>query len=219
MKIVAIIPAYNEERTISEVIKSTKKYVDEVIVIDDGSKDKTSEMSKFANFVATHPINMGKGVALKTGFEAAIKRGADIIITLDADGQHDPNDIPKLINILTKEKADIVIGSRKLNEKMPLIFKFGNWFLNKLFTFLFKQAIADTQSGFRAFRANIYDKIKWTTSTYAVETEMLANAGKKKLICKETPIETLYLDKYKGTTIFDGISIFFRMLSWKLRRD
>ena len=217
-KTIAIIPAYNEAKTIAAVISDTQKYVDQVIAVDDGSIDKTYEASKDAHLRARHITNLGKGSALKTGFELALKHGADTIVTIDADGQNDPADIPKLFNAMHAHRADIVVGSRQINRNMPLIFCFGNWFLRKSFNLLFHLNINDTQSGFRAVKASIYPKLTWQSSDYSVEAEMLANAGKHSLRCIEIPINTKYLDRYKGTTVFDGISIFIHMLLWKLRR-
>jgi len=215
-KITAVMPAYNEEKNIADVIKKTKKYVNEVIVIDDGSRDNTIEQAKQADLILEHPINMGKGLALKTGIEAALRRKADIIITIDSDNQHNPEDIPKMIDIINQD-TDIVIGSRTFNEKMPLSYKIGNTFLQRTFKFLFKIDITDTQCGFRAFKSNIYKKIRWTASSYSVETEMLIKVGKNKLKYKQIPIQTIYEDNYKGTTILDGIKIFLNMILWKIR--
>lgn len=217
MKIIAVMPAYNEERNIADVIKKTKNYVDEVIVVDDGSVDDTIKEAKNADLVLEHMINMGKGLALKTGIEAAIKRRGNIIITIDSDNQHNPEDIPKMINIIKNEDMDIVIGSRSFNRNMPLSYKIGNIFLYNTFKFLFKVNIVDTQCGFRAFKSNIYKKIRWMASSYSVETEMLVKVGKNRLKYKELPIQTIYEDRYKGTTIFDGIKIFLNMLLWKIR--
>jgi glycosyltransferase involved in cell wall biosynthesis len=217
-KTVALIPAYNESKYIADVISNTKNYVDLVIVIDDGSTDKTYEASIAAHIRSKHITNLGKGSALKTGFELAIKNGADTIITIDADGQNDPKEIPLLLTTLEKHNADIVVGSRSSNVKMPLVFRFGNWFLMKTFQTLFHLDVRDTQSGFRAIRASIYSKISWHSTNYSVEAEMLANAGKHNLKCIEVPIHAKYLDRYKGTTIIDGISIFTHMVLWKLRK-
>src|SRR3989338_1015043 len=109
MKTVAVIPAYNEQKYIADVIKNTKKYVDTVIVVDDGSADLTSNVSKEADIVARHVINMGKGTALRTGFEAAIAKGADIVVTIDADGQNDSREIPLLVTALQRNQLDIVV--------------------------------------------------------------------------------------------------------------
>src|SRR3989338_4047356 len=210
-KVIAIIPAYNEEKNIAEVIDKTKKYVDEVVVVDDGSADNTSNASKKADFILRHVINMGKGVALKTGFEFALKRDPYLIVTIDADGQHDPKEIPGLISKLNETGADIAIGTRAQPQNMPFIYRYGNFFIRLVFRALFNDII-DTQSGFRIFKPAIYDKIKWDSSHYEVETEVLANAIMNKVKCVEAPISTIYQDHYKGTTIVDGIKIVLMML-------
>ena len=217
-KIIAIIPAFNEEKHIEDIINRTKKCVDKIIVVDDGSADSTYKKSKSADIILRHIVNLGKGAALKTGFLTALKNNADIIITLDADGQNNPEDIPKFIEALEKHKADIVVGARKFNKNMPVIFRLGNWGLRKIFHALFKLNVNDCQSGFRAVRANIYPKIKWQSTNYSVEAEMLANAGRNNLRCIEVPIATKYLNRYKGTTIVDGINIFLQMVIWRLRQ-
>lgn len=217
-KIIAIIPAYNEEKHIEDIINRTKKYVEMVVVVDDGSADSTYKKSKSADIILRHIVNLGKGAALKTGFLTALKNNADIIITLDADGQNNPEDIPNFIGALEKYKADIVVGARKFNKNMPAIFRVGNWGLRKIFQILFKLNVNDSQSGFRAIRANIYPKIKWQSTNYSVEAEMLANAGRNNLRCIEVPIATKYLNRYKGTTIVDGINIFLQMIIWRLRQ-
>lgn len=212
--IVALIPAYNEEAHIARVVLETKKYVDKVIVIDDGSRDATAKQAREAGAtVLHHIINMGKGLALKTGFEAA--SDADLIITLDGDGQHDPKEIPRFISTL--QHAEIVIGARQMNSNMPFVLRAGNFLLHKAFSFLFHASIHDTQSGFRAFRSGVYDRIAWQSSGYSVETEMLIKARKKGLRCVEIPIKTVYLNAVKGTTVIDGIKIFMDMLLWKLK--
>ena|SRR3989338_9197049 len=216
--IIAIIPAYNEEKHIEEIINRTKKYVTLVIAVDDGSSDSTYKKSRSADIILRHIVNLGKGAALKTGFLTAIKNKADIIVTLDADGQNNPEDIPKFIEALERHNADIIVGARKFNKNMPIVFRLGNWGLRKIFQVLFKLKVNDSQSGFRAVRANIYPKIKWQSTDYSVEAEMLANAGRNNLRCIEVPIATKYLNKYKGTTIVDGINIFLQMILWRLRQ-
>src|SRR3989344_142152 len=215
MKICIVIPAYNEEKTIKDIIQRSEKH-GYVIVVDDGSTDLTYKNAKSADLLLKHVVNMGKGLALKTGVEASIGKKADIIVTIDADGQHKPEDIPVLLNTLKKKKLDIVIGSRPTDKNMPFILKVGNKFLYSAFKFLFHVNIKDTQSGFRVFKSKIYKKIEWESSSYAVETEMLVNVGKYDLKYEEVPIETRYSSTYKGTTVIDGIKIFLNMLYWKI---
>lgn len=216
-KIIAVIPAYNESMHIQEVVKKTSKYVDEVIVVDDGSKDKTYENANNANFVLRHVVNMGKGMAMITGFEAAIKRKGNVVIFIDADGQHKPEDVPRLIDKLN-QGYDLVSAVRKFDRNMPFVLRFGNNFLVNAFNMLFNSKIHDLSNGFRAINANIYKKIKWNSSGYNVETEMLANARKHKLKVGEISIETIYLNKVKGTTVIDGVKMFLKMIYWKLFR-
>lgn len=215
MKITVIIPAYNEEKNIGRVISEAKKYVDDVIVIDDGSKDKTFERAQEANLILRHVVNLGKGVALKTGVIAALKRKADIIVMIDADGQHSPSDIPKLIKVLGRD--DVVLGVRKESGKIPFIKKMGNRGLNLLFRMLFGLRVSDTQSGFRVFTSEACRKLTWNSQGYAVETEILTKIKKHNLRFIEVPISTVYLDNYKGTSIFDGLRIGLKMILWKLR--
>lgn len=217
MKTIVIIPAYNEEKTIGGVISRIKNYVDQIIIIDDSSIDKTYQAAKEANnqtIVLQHEINLGKGAALKTGCEAALKLGADIIICMDADAQHKPEDIPRFIEKI-KQGNDIVFGSRLVGKGMPLMMFLGNKFLSTVICKLFKIFIHDTQSGFRAFTSEAYKKIKWESADYAVETEMIIKTAENKLKYTEIDIDTIYYDNYKGTTPINGLQVFLKILKWK----
>ena len=216
MKLVVIIPAYNEEKTISRVIKGAKKYVDEVIVVDDNSKDNTYLEAKKAGAIALkHQVNLGKGATLKTGCEAALLRKADVFVILDGDGQHDPDEIPLFLEKL--KEFDMVFSKRIERQNMPLFAKVGNTFFSFITRILFGINISDPQSGYRAFTKNCYKKITWTTSGYSVENEMIARISAKKIKYTEIPIKTIYHEKYKGTTIVDGISIFVNILMLRLK--
>jgi len=211
-----IVPAYNEGKRIANVIKQIKKYAKNIIMVDDGSKDDTYNIAKRTGVdVLKHLINLGKGAALKTGCDYAIKKGATNLVVMDADGQHDPSEIPHFINNLNK--VDIVFGYRDL-KKMPLISKFGNWFINKSTKLLYSLDLKDTQTGYRAFRSSCYKKIRWRAIDYSIESEMIANVWKYNYKYKEIPIKTIYKDKYKGTTVLDGIKIVFNMILWKLKK-
>ena len=216
MKVYAIIPGYNEASNIGQVIRKVMKHADEVIVVDDGSSDDTSSVAeRAAATVLRHIVNCGKGAALTTGCEYAISQGADAIITIDADGQHDPAEIPKFLKAL--KDSDIVFGYRKLSREMPLELRFGNWFISTAAWALFRIRIYDTLCGFRAFTADAYKKLKWTSADYSVESEMIANAGKHRLRFRQVNVATIYIDRYKGKTLFDGIKIVISMLWWKIR--
>jgi glycosyltransferase involved in cell wall biosynthesis len=218
MKTIAIIPAHNEELHIAEVIRGVRKFVNKVIVVDDGSNDRTKYESRNADKIVSHMINLGKGMALRTGFDVAIDMGADIIITIDGDMQNDPEDIPRFIKALKKTNSDIIIGKRVISKNAPITARIGNVLLTNFFSILYRTNLSDTQSGYRAFKAGVYQKILWKSSGYTVETEMLANARKHNLKCREIPIKARYLDKVKGTTVIDGVKIFANMLFWRLKQ-
>ena len=158
-KIITLMPAYNEEVPIGSMVLLARQYCDQVIVIDDGSQDRTAEVAgKAGAIVIIHKKNTGKGGALKTGFEAAVNNSADIIVTIDADGQHNPSEIPKLIAPIVSGEADIVNGSRYLsgNKKdTPIYRRIGQTVLDKATNIDCGLSLTDTQSGYRAFSAKI----------------------------------------------------------------
>jgi len=210
-----IIPAYNEEKHVGKVIEEVKKYARNIVLVDDGSKDKTSEIGRNKKvIVLRHVVNLGKGAALKTGCDFALLKGAKQIIAIDADGQHEPKEIPNFLKSLGG--VDIVFGYRKFSQQMPFVLKLGNKSINTATKMLYGINLKDTQSGYRAFTADAYRKIRWKATDYSMESEMIANAGKHKLKYKEIPIQTIYSDKYKGTTVLDGFKIVFNMIKWRL---
>ena len=216
MNVIAVIPACNEEKYIENVVNETKKYVSQVIVVDDGSSDSTGDIAKEKGaIVLRHVINLGLGAALKTGCDAAAKLGAKIIVTLDGDGQHDPCEIPKLINALERNNTGIVFGERRFDSSMPFVKKVGNNFFRILSNYFFKIKLKDTQTGYRVFTAETYDKILWNSSDYAVASEILMNAEKNNVSYAGEKIRTIYHENKKGTTIFDGIKITNKMLNLK----
>lgn len=216
-KIWLVIPAYNEQKYLGSIIKKARSYVKNIVVVDDGSSDKTYEGAEKAGVVVLrHIVNLGKGCTLKTGCDYAISKGADIIVAMDADSQHKPEDIPRFLKSL--HGKDIVFGYRSLNKGMPLILRLGNNFINDATKVLYGLGLKDTQCGFRAFTKEAYKKIRWKAKDYVMESEMIANAGKHNLKYSEIPIETIYSDRYKGTTVFDGIKIVWNLIWWKLSK-
>jgi glycosyltransferase involved in cell wall biosynthesis len=207
-KIIAVIPAYNEENYIREVVKKTSSYVDSVIVVDDGSVDRTSVIAEGAGAVVLrHPVNLGLGSSLKTGCEGAMLLDADIIVSLDGDGQHDADEIPLLLSELNKNENEIVFGERNFNNRMPLIKRFGNLFFSNLFRIFYKTDIKDTQTGFRAFTQDAYKKIYWNSMDYFVASEIIVNSVKKNIRHSKINARTIYHDNFKGTSFIDGIKI------------
>ncbi|MFA4818124.1 MAG: glycosyltransferase family 2 protein [Parcubacteria group bacterium] len=214
-----IVPAYNEEKNIREVLQKIVLYTNNIIVVDDGSIDDTYEIAKKVDsniIVLKHKINLGKGAALKTGCEAALIRGANILALIDSDGQHLPEDMMKLVEKLIEKKLDIVFGERTFNDDMPFMMKMGNQLLTFTIKLFSKINLSDTQCGLRVLTSDAYKKIKWQEQNYSVETEMIINAGKYDMKYESVGIKTIYKDKYKGTTIIDGIIILINLLKWKI---
>ncbi|MBI4453311.1 glycosyltransferase family 2 protein [Candidatus Woesearchaeota archaeon] len=210
-----IIPIHNEEINIQKVIFKCKKYVRNVIVVDDGSTDKSYNIAENSGvIILRHIVNLGKGAALKTGCDYAIRSNAKILVFIDGDGQHDADMIPFFIEKL--KECDIAIGVRKFNKKMPFVMKFGNNFINFIINLLFHVKISDSQSGYRAVWADKYRQIRWKAQDYSMESEMIANIGKHRLRYSQVPIPTIYNDEYKGTTVVDGFRIVYNIIKWKL---
>ncbi len=220
-----IIPARNEERTLGSVIKKIKKLPPDltpssfnIVVVDDGSQDQTAEVARKEKVtIISHAINLGKGSALRTGCDYALQKGAQRLILMDSDGQHDPEEIPQFLDALTN--TDIVFGCRSFNKKMPLVFRIGNYIITLIASLLYGVKVRDTLSGYRALTTEAYQKVRWISSDYSVETEMIANMRNKQLKYREIPIKTIYGDNYKGTTIFDGVHIVLKMLMWRLKLE
>ncbi len=194
MLTIACLPAYNEEQKIYDIVKNTSKFVDKVIVCDDGSNDQTFENAKKAGALVTkHDNNKGKGAAMRTLFDYAKKIDGDIIITMDSDGQFLPEEIPKLVNSLIENNADIVTGYRFADEKdMPRYRKFGNKVLDKVTNLAIEIPVRDTQSGFRAYSKKAINSIKFNTDGYGADSEILISAVKKGLKIIEEPVTVIY---------------------------
>jgi len=215
--IIACIPAYNEEKTIAKVVLKAKKYVDKVIVCDDGSTDMTAEIAEAMGAkVIRHERNKGYGAALASLFKAARGENASAMIILDADLQHNPDDIPKLLSPIIKGEADIVIGSRFLNgkEKLPRYRSLGIKVITKLTKRVSYKDITDAQSGFRAYSRKAIYSITPSEQGMGASTEILLKAKEQGLRIKEIPIEIKY-DVEKPSTqnpILHGLDVMFTTL-------
>lgn len=220
MDFYAIIPGHNEEKNIGHVIGKAKKTVDakKIIVVDDGSTDGTAaEAGKHSVTVLKHMINLGKGAALRTGSQYSISKGAEALAFMDSDGQHDPEDLPRLLEAL--KDSDIVFTFRdRKSMRMPLVKKFGNWFIDTAMKLLFRISVKDTQCGYKAMTRQAYERMQLMSNDYSIESEIVAKTGKYKLKYTQLPIKTIYADRYKGTTVFDGVKIVLKMLWWKVAR-
>ena len=212
MTITAILPAFNEEISIGSMVLHAKQHADHVVVIDDGSKDRTSEMAKLAGAeVIRHPKNLGKGMALRTGFEHAGKNGCKVLITMDSDGQHDPDDIQKIILPILNGEADIVNGSRYMNgtdKNTPFYRRIGQSILDKATNLNADLHLTDTQSGFRAFARNTLPTFKFKSNGLAIESEMLMDAKNAGFRIKEVDIGVRYdVDCSSENPIKHGLNV------------
>lgn len=225
MKLAIVIPAYNEESAIKDVLLSLPKKIkgfDNIvsIVVDDGSIDNTYEIAKdYATYAVRHVVNLGVGAATTTGLEAAKKLKIDVAVTIDADGQHNSKDIERLVQPVIDDKADVVIGTRMLDTKgMPVLKIFGNWFMNFLTFLVFHKWTTDSQSGMKAFSAKALKKIQLHSIGYEVCSEMIGEIKRNKLKLSEIPIEVIYTDysKARGQNWINGINVFTKMLAIKI---
>lgn len=221
VNVVAIIPAYNEEKALADVIGKTLEHVDEVIVVDDGSSDKTSEVAIEAGArVIKHSVNLGKGEALKSGFKAI---GDDsIIITIDGDGQHNPSEIPDLVRPIIEDGADLVNGSRYMNgpeENTPAYRRVGQKVLDIATNISAGTKVTDSQSGFRAFSPKSKNVFRFKDTGFGIESEMLVDAAESGLKIVEIPITVRYdLDGSTKDPITHGVGVLFNIAKDKVLR-
>ncbi len=212
-KVCAIIPVYNEEKYIYQVVKETLQFVNTVIVVDDGCTDNSIEkIQNLANVkIISHKYNFGKGKALRTGFENAIQSEFELILTLDGDLQHQPNEILKFVQKISD--YDIVIGNRLHTLKtMPIHRRMSNFLTSFLLSKKIGTKILDSQSGFRIFRKSILQNILPTFSGFEAESEMLVKAGRQKALIGFVDIPTIYNDNQSKMKSIRAIIGFIRVL-------
>lgn len=209
------MPAYNEEVAIASMILLSSRYADEVIVIDDGSTDRTAEVSELAGAtVLRHNTNQGKGVALKTGFTYA--KNFDIIVTIDADGQHNPSEIPSLIKPIEDGQADLVNGSRYINGKdtsTPKYRRVGQTVLDTATNIASGVKLTDSQSGFRAFSSVCFKYFNFDPEGFGIESDMLIEASNNNLRIMEVEITVRYdVNTTTANPVVQGFSVLIRVL-------
>jgi len=215
-KILVVMPAYNEERYIGSVILKVQQYADKVIVLDDGSTDGTSEIARLAGAtVMRHEENKGYGAAIQSLLAEAKKKSPDILIILDADSQHNPDEIPSLIKPIISEGFDLVIGSRQHQRlNIPLYRRVGQKALSYFSRFLSGEKVFDSESGFRAFSPKAVAELKLKQCGFAIQAEMIADAAEKGLKVTEVPISVIYTkDGSTLNPIRHGLGVLARILA------
>jgi glycosyltransferase involved in cell wall biosynthesis len=213
-RVLAGIAAYNEARYVGSVVLQARQYVDEVIVVDDGSTDSTAKVAALAGAtVVRHPQNKGKGAAVQTILAEARKRNPDVLVLLDADAQHDPNEIPVLIKPIS-EGFDLVIGSREAQEaKTPRYRRIGKEVIFRSSRLASRTNVYDSESGFRALSPKAINGLDLKANGFAVESEMITFAADKKLRITEVPISNIYTKD--GSTLHPirhGIDVLSRII-------
>jgi len=196
MMVVAVVPAYNEERTVGGVVRSLFPHVLEVVVVDDGSEDGTADEARIAGArVVVHRLNRGLGAALGTGIVEALRRGAEVVVTFDADGQHAAADVRRLTAPIESGEADIAIGSRVVHRRsMPVSRRAANWIGNALTFALFGQWVSDSQSGLRAFSRRAAKELEIKCDRMEVSSEIVKEIRRHGWRLAEVPIKPVYTD-------------------------
>jgi UDP-N-acetylglucosamine---dolichyl-phosphate N-acetylglucosaminyltransferase len=219
MKIFVIVPAYNEEKTIVKVLEDLINMGYEFVVVDDGSTDETYTVvnniikEKQHGLLLRHLLNRGLGAAIKTGIEAALMEDPDVIVTFDADGQHDPHDIFKVSKPIINNQADLAVGKRNFNE-MPYSKKLGNQIMNFITLTFYGIRVSDSQSGLRAFNKKAAETIIINARDYGVSSEIIGEVKRHNLRLKEVPMKTIYTEysMTKGTNTSEGLKILLKLI-------
>jgi glycosyltransferase involved in cell wall biosynthesis len=220
MKTLAAIPCHNEAQFIADVVASAKTHVDEVVVVDDGSTDNTAQVAESSGAsVVRHATNEGPGMAYKRCLEAARTRDADILVTLDGDGQHDPHELPRLLEPLLAGQADLVIGSRFLEEyEIPRYRKFGIDVITWLHNLGSSVQVTDAQSCYRGYSRRALDSLLITEAGFGFSVELLVQARENGLVVREVPVSCIYHSaSHSMNPVRHGVGVALMVLKHRCR--
>jgi glycosyltransferase involved in cell wall biosynthesis len=214
-KIAAVIPAYNEEKHIGDVVRRTRQQLGDVLVVDDGSADKTAENARAAGAdVIVHEKNLGKGETIKTGLRHFLERDVDLVIILDADGQHRPEEIERFTaSALSAEQPKLILGTR-MNDlsTMPFLRRFVNRWMSARISAVCGQNIPDTQCGYRMLHRQLIPELLGGAARFDYETEMLIIASRKGFKIASVPISTVYSDEVSSIHPVRDTIRFFKLM-------
>jgi glycosyltransferase involved in cell wall biosynthesis len=225
-KVVVVIPAYNEAAAVGHVIASVPKTIDDMevccLVVDDGSVDNTAETARaYGASVVRHVVNLGVGAATRTGLRAAKALSPDVVVTIDADGQHNPEEISSLVRCLVENNHDVVIGSRILHPAgMPGSRIAANLLLNAITFVVYGKVVSDSQSGFKAFNRRSLDIIQLDSAGYEICSEIIGEIVRNQLNYKSMPIKAVYTEysRAKGQHFLNGVNLILNLFVRMLRR-
>ena len=220
-KICAVIPAYNEEKNLGLILKKVKAHSIDIIVIDDGSIDQTATIAEREGaHLIRHPINKGKGDAIRNGFQLALEKGYDIIISLDADGQHDPGEIPHFIEKINNSNVGMVVGNRLHSPAgMPSSRLFVNRLFSKITSKLLKQYIPDALCGYKIIKAEVLNSIKLNTNKYDTDPEIIIKAVKGGFKIDFINIKCIYAGETSYIKPANYITNFFRLIIREIKNN
>ena len=224
--LIVVLPAHNEADTVGDVVRLIPRRIGGVrvipVVVDDGSTDSTAHVaSRERAIVVRHLTNLGVGAATRTGFLAAQKYNADFVVTMDADGQHDPTDIEPLLQRMVEGDYDVVVGNRmQTPQGMPLSRIAANWLLNATTFLVYGATVSDSQSGFKCFSRTAIEQIELTANRYDVCSEIIGEIFSKRLRYASVPIKPVYTaySRAKGQHFLNGINIILQLLTRMMRR-
>ncbi len=196
MKICAIIPSFNVAKTIGDIVSGVKQMGIDAVVVDDGSSDGTAEIARKSQaIVLRNNVNKGKGASLRLGFDFAISNGYEAVITMDGDGQHSLRDLPKFTLALEDNKADVIIGSRMFNPRsMPFIRWLTNKVMSLVISFISRQEVSDSQSGFRLIKARCLKALKFKSNRFEIESEIILEAANNGFKVASIPVSSIYIN-------------------------
>ncbi|MCM8771320.1 MAG: glycosyltransferase family 2 protein [Candidatus Omnitrophica bacterium] len=214
MKTCVVIPTYNEAKEIGNLVRKLRSSNLEVLVIDDGSSDATAQIARQADaMVIKNAQNQGKGASLIKGFDFVLKNGFDAVLTMDGDGQHNPDDVKYFFDAMKTKDAGVFVGNRMHKAKgMPFIRWLTNKFMSLLISFLCKQRIADSQCGFRLIKREVLEKIRLKSMKYEIESEIIIKAARHGFKIASVDIESIYKGEKSQINPFLDTIRFFKFL-------